>query len=82
MANRYRVVRVRPNGTDWTLIQDFPVAVATAPVETEQQQREAALARARLARDTNGWRVRVYSPHETRGDQQADDLIWDSAVQF
>lgn len=80
MANRYRVVRVRPNGRDWTVVGSWPVDVASAPLETEQTQRAAAIAAARSARDTNGWHVRVYSPNETTGDQDPADLVWDSAV--
>lgn len=78
MANRFRVVRVRPNGNDWTRIQDIPLNIAE--VSDSQSERAVALAAARQARDERGWRVRVYSPNETTGDQDIRDLIWDSAV--
>jgi hypothetical protein len=78
VANRFRVVRVRANGTDWTRIQDIPINIAS--VSSSHTEREAALSAARQARDANGWRVRVYSPNETTGDQDPSDLVWDSDV--
>lgn len=80
MADRYRVVRVQSNGSE-SVIQDFAIPIVTALLATEQAQRAAALARARLAKSQNPtWRVRVYSPRENVGDQLVADLIWDSAV--
>lgn len=70
MAEFYRVVRVRPNGTEVQLL-DIPIADVTA----EQTVRAQAFADARTRRDT-GLHIRVYS---SSGEQVGPgDIIWDS----
>lgn len=80
MANRYRVVRVRPNGNE-TVVQDFAVA-NNASLTTEQSQRAAAFTAARNTKASNpSWRLRIYSPNPSTSDQVAGDCVWDSEVQ-
>jgi hypothetical protein len=75
MAEFYRVVRVRPNGTE-NIIRDVPcVSVTDADLK-----RATSFAEARAARDQNGWRVRVYGYNEESPVVSPGDLIWDSAV--
>ena len=72
MADFYRVVRVRPNGSEQQLL-DIPIADVTE----EQAVRAQAFADARTRRDT-GIRIRVYS--SSNETVVPGDLIWDSAV--
>lgn len=72
MAEFYRIVRVRPNGTEQH-IRDVPIA----EVSQEQMVRAEAFADARTRRDA-GPRIRVYS--SSNEQVTSDDLIWDSAV--
>lgn len=72
MAEFFRIVRVRPNGTE-VLVGDFPYADLTE----EQTTRAQAYADGRLAR-SGGQRYRVYtSSNET---VSPGDVVWDSAV--
>lgn len=72
MAEFYRVVRVRPNGSE-TILRDIPIVDATA----EQMIRADAFADAATRKDS-GIHVRVYSSNHKL--VTPDDLIWDSAV--
>ena len=72
MAEFYRVVRVRPNGTEVQLL-DIPIADVTV----EQTIRAQAFADARTRRDT-GLRIRVYS--SSNETISPGDVVWDSAV--
>ena len=71
----YRVVRVRPNGTE-QIVRDIQVADVTQ----EQLVRAQAFADARTRRDGGG-RYRVYSSQDDGTFLPGDgDLIWDSQV--
>ena len=72
MAEFYRVVRVRPNGTEVQLL-DIPIADVTE----EQAVRAQAMADARTRRDS-GLRIRVYS--SSNETISPGDVIWDSTV--
>lgn len=72
MAEFYRVVRVRPNGTEVQLL-DIPIADVTE----EQAVRAQAFADARTRRDS-GLRIRVYS--SSNEQVGPGDVIWDSTV--
>ena len=73
MAEFYRVVRVRPNGTE-VVLRDIPIA----DVSEEQLVRAQAFADA-ATRKANGVHVRVYSSsNETV--TVPDDGIWDSEI--
>ena len=69
----YRIVRVRPNGSE-TVVQD----VVAADI-TEEQQRRAEAFVATGARGNQRWRV--YSSQDDGTFLPGDaDLIWDSQV--
>ena len=72
MAEFYRVVRVRPNGTE-QIVRD----IAIASVTEEQAVRAQTFVDARSRRDS-GLHIRVYS--SSNEQVTLDDLIWDSAV--
>lgn len=72
MAEFYRIVRVRPNGSEQHL-RDIPIADVTE----EQAVRAEAFVDARTRRDS-GIRIRVYS--SSNEQVTPDDLIWDSTV--
>lgn len=72
MADFYRIVRVRPNGTE-TVLRD----IAYTDLADEQLQRAATFLDADQRRAA-GVHVRVYSSSD--GVVTPDDLIYDSAV--
>lgn len=72
MAEFFRIVRVRPNGTE-QIIRDIPLADAT----TDQLERAAAYADARQ-RKASGVHVRVYT--SSNGTISPGDVVWDSTV--
>lgn len=72
MAEFFRIVRVRPNGTEQQL-RDIPITDVT----TDAAQRVSALVDARQRRDT-GLRIRIYS--SSNEQVTPDDLIWDSVT--
>lgn len=72
MAEFYRVVRVRPNGTEQH-IRDIPIADVTE----EQAVRAQAFTDARTRRDS-GLHIRIYS--SSNETISPGDVIWDSAV--
>lgn len=72
MADFYRVVRVRPNGTE-TVLRDIPYTDVT-----DEQVRRAEMFADADARKAQGLHVRVYSSSEETVSTR--DLIWDSAV--
>lgn len=72
MAEFFRIVRVRPNGTE-QVIRDVPYSDITE----EQVVRASAYAEGRTGRN-GGQRFRVYtSSNET---VSPGDVVWDSAV--
>ena len=73
MAEFFRIMRVRPNGTE-VLVKDVTIADVTA----EQQLRAQAYADGRAAR-SGGQHYRVYT---SSGETivPARDLVWDSEV--
>lgn len=71
----YRVVRVRPNGTEQVVRE-----INAADVTESQLVRAEAFAEARTRRDS-GPRIRVYSSQDDGTFLPGDaDLIWDSQV--
>jgi hypothetical protein len=73
MAQFYRIVRVRPNGTEQVL-EDVPFT----DFQSEQSGRTSA--RLKAAQQTaGGLHVRVYSSDEN-GVVTPGDLIWDSEI--
>jgi len=73
VAEFYRVVRVRPNGSE-QIIRDIP----WASVSEEQLLRAEAFTDG-TARALNGQHIRLYSSQED-GSVSPDDLIWDSEI--
>ena len=73
MAEIYRIVRVRNNGTE-VILRD----IQTTDITDEQIKRAEAFVEAN-ARKATGIRVRVYSSDEN-GVVTPNDMIWDSAV--
>lgn len=75
MPMLYRVVRVRPNGTE-QIVRD----IEFTDVTEGQLIRAQAFADARTRRDS-GQRIRVYSSQDDGTFLPGDaDLIWDSQV--
>ncbi len=73
MAEFYRIVRVRPNGTEQVL-KDVPFTDVT----TEQLIRAQAFADG-SAQALNGQHIRLYSSDEN-GIVTREDCIWDSEI--
>ena len=73
MAEFYRIVIVRPNGTE-RIFRDVPFT----DFGSEQNARNSAFLDA-AAQTKGGLHVRVYSSDEN-GNVTPDDLIWDSEI--
>lgn len=74
MAEFYRIVSVRPNGTE-RLVRDIPCASVT----DTQLERGQAFAEASAAK-ANGQHIRVYS--SSNEVVSPGDLIWDSDIDY
>lgn len=74
MAEFYRIVVVRPNGTE-RIVRDIPCASVT----DTQTERAECFAAARQEKDI-GQHVRVYSSSDET--ISPGDLCWDSAIDY
>lgn len=72
MADFFRIVRVRPNGTE-DILRDIPIADVTS----DQLERGQAYAD---AGSRTGQHIRVYSSSDGVVRPGDTDLIWDSEI--